>query len=35
MNESRRLTNERMKRELKVKLRYPKVADLLASIESA
>jgi nucleoside-diphosphate-sugar epimerase len=30
MNESRRLTNERMKRELKVKLRYPKVADLLA-----
>ncbi len=35
MNESRRLTNERMKRELKMKLRYPKVADLLASIESA
>ena len=27
MNESRRLTNDRMKRELKVKLRYPTVAD--------
>lgn len=30
MKESRRLTNARMKRELKVKLRYPRVADLLA-----
>ena len=27
VNESRRLTNDRMKRELKVKLRYPTVAD--------
>jgi nucleoside-diphosphate-sugar epimerase len=35
MNESRRLTNERMKKELKVTLRYPRVADLLASIEKA
>ena len=33
MNESRRLTNTRMKRELKVKLRYPTVADTLAAIE--
>jgi hypothetical protein len=33
MNESRRLTNQRMKRELKVKLRYPTVADMLATIE--
>ncbi len=33
MNESRRLTNRRMKRELKVKLRYPTVADMLAEIE--
>ena len=33
MNESRRLTNERMKRELRVKLRYPTVADTLASIK--
>ncbi len=32
MNESRRLTNQRMKRELKVKLNYPAVADLLATI---
>jgi nucleoside-diphosphate-sugar epimerase len=31
MNESRRLSNERMKRELKIKLRYPTVADALAS----
>ena len=30
MNESRRLTNERLKDELKVRLRYPTVADLLA-----
>ena len=29
MNESRRLSNQRMKQELKVKLRYPKVADML------
>jgi hypothetical protein len=27
MNESRRLTNTRMKQELKVKLHYPTVAD--------
>jgi nucleoside-diphosphate-sugar epimerase len=32
MNESRRLSNERMKKELKVRLRYPAVADLLALI---
>lgn len=31
MNESRRLTNQRMKRELKVRLRYPAVADMLAA----
>jgi nucleoside-diphosphate-sugar epimerase len=30
MNESRRLTNQRMKRELKVRLRYPTVADFLS-----
>lgn len=35
MNESRRLTNQRMKRELKVKLRYPTVGDMLASIEKS
>jgi nucleoside-diphosphate-sugar epimerase len=33
MNESRRLTNQRMKRELKVKLSYPTVADLMATIK--
>jgi len=33
MNESRRLTNQRMKRELKVKLRYPTVTDLLVTIK--
>jgi nucleoside-diphosphate-sugar epimerase len=33
MNESRRLTNRRMKRELKVRLSYPTVADLLAAIK--
>jgi hypothetical protein len=33
MNESRRLTNRRMKRELRVKLSYPTVADMLAAIE--
>lgn len=32
MNESRRLSNERMKKELKIKLRYPTVVDALASI---
>jgi len=35
MNESRRLTNARMKRELKVKLRYPTVTDALAAIKTA
>jgi nucleoside-diphosphate-sugar epimerase len=33
MNESRRLTNLRMKKELKVKLRYPTVDDFLATIK--
>jgi hypothetical protein len=33
MNESRRLINRRMKQELKVALRYPTVADLLATIK--
>jgi len=33
MNESRRLTNQRMKRELKVRLLYPTVMDMLASME--
>lgn len=33
MNESRRLTNQRMKRELKVKLGYPAVADVLATLK--
>lgn len=33
MNESRRLTNRRLTRELKVKLRYPTVADFLACIK--
>lgn len=32
MNESRRLSNRRMKRELKVRLRYPTVVDTLASV---
>ncbi|MFZ2302216.1 MAG: SDR family oxidoreductase [Gallionella sp.] len=32
MNESRRLSNERMKKELKIKLQYPTVVDALASI---
>ena len=32
MNESRRLTNARMKRELKVKLRYPDVRSLMQEI---
>lgn len=32
MSESRRLKNDRMKRELGVRLRYPTVADLLASL---
>ena len=34
MNESRRMTNARMKRELKVELRYPTVADGLLSTMS-
>lgn len=34
MNESRRLTNVRMKRELKVKLRYATVADALSAIKT-
>ncbi len=33
MNESRRLSNRRMKNELKVKLRYPAVSELLAEIK--
>jgi nucleoside-diphosphate-sugar epimerase len=33
MNESRRLINQRMKSELKVKLRYPTVADMLVTIK--
>jgi nucleoside-diphosphate-sugar epimerase len=33
LNESRQLTNLRLKRELKVKLRYPTVADLLHAIK--
>jgi nucleoside-diphosphate-sugar epimerase len=33
LNESRQLNNERMKKELKVKLGYPTAADLLASIK--
>jgi nucleoside-diphosphate-sugar epimerase len=32
MNESRRLTNQRMKRELQVRLRYPTVADFLSKM---
>ena len=32
MNESRRLTNERMKKELQVALRYPTVTDMLSVI---
>ena len=35
LNESRQLDNERMKKELKVKLLYPTVADTLASIKGA
>lgn len=34
MNESRRLSNGRMKKELRVKLRYPTVADTLALIKN-
>jgi nucleoside-diphosphate-sugar epimerase len=34
LNESRRLSNRRMKKELKVKLRYPTVADLLHMINN-
>lgn len=32
MNESRRLTNGRIKRELKVRLKYPTVADFFAEM---
>ncbi len=35
MNESRRLDNARMKQELKVKLRYPTVAEALVTIKKA
>ncbi|MFN4149097.1 MAG: SDR family NAD(P)-dependent oxidoreductase, partial [Rhodocyclaceae bacterium] len=36
MNESRRLVNTRMKRELKLKLRYPTVADgIKAALEKS
>ena len=35
MNESRRLTNTRMKHELKIELRYPTVADTLNEIRAA
>ena len=35
MSESRRLKNDRMKAELGVRLRYPTVADLLASLRTA
>jgi nucleoside-diphosphate-sugar epimerase len=35
MNESRRLSNERMKKELKTKLRYPTVDGALASFKDA
>lgn len=35
MNESRRLTNRRLKRELKIKLLYPTVPDWLATIKHA
>ena len=34
MSESRRLSNERMKTELGVRLRFPAVSDLLASLQS-
>ena len=35
MNESRRLTNDRMKRELRVELRYPRVADALREYQAS
>lgn len=35
MQESRRLTNQRIKQELRVQLRYPTVADCLATITSS
>jgi len=35
MRESRRLANGRLKRELRVRLRYPTVADALAALDSA
>lgn len=34
MNESRRLTNQRMRQELKVRLRYPTVRDMLQRMKS-
>ena len=33
MNESRRLSNRRIKNELRIKLRYPTVRDGIAAIE--
>jgi len=33
INESRRLDNRRMKRELKVKLRYPTVGGMLGELQ--
>ena len=35
MNESRRLSNQRMKKELRFKLRYPTVRDGIAAIGPA
>jgi nucleoside-diphosphate-sugar epimerase len=35
MNESRRLSNERMMKELQVRLHYPEVADFLATVRRA
>ncbi|MDO8413264.1 MAG: SDR family NAD(P)-dependent oxidoreductase, partial [Gallionellaceae bacterium] len=35
MNESRRLSNTRMKRELKIALHYPTVADALLEMQNA
>jgi hypothetical protein len=34
MRESRRMANGRLKRELRVRLRYPTVADALASLDA-
>jgi hypothetical protein len=33
MSESRRLTNTRLKRELRIRLRYPTVHDFLATLK--